>query len=226
MGIVLTLCTYAAILTFFGVAFSRFMILWNASRAFRTVSLQKPPDLFVILKMAGDIVFLTRLLKTNDLLWIGEWIFHCSFLLVVLRHLRFVLDPIPDWVSCLQTPGLIAGYILPVSLISILLMKLGKEKRYFPLYNLFLLVLLFLIGASGLLVKTVFLTDMTAAKNFMLGVFTFSPAEPPSSFLFSVHYILVLILLACLPSHIFTAPFVIMEARIRDEGLGTVMHEK
>lgn len=226
MGIVLTLCTYLALLLFFGVAFSRFLTLWNASRAIRAVSPQNLRDPFLVVKMAGDIFFLARLLKTNDLLWIGEWIFHGSLLLVVLRHLRFILDPVPGWVSCLQTPGLIAGYIFPVSLISILLMKLGKEKGYFPSYNFFLLVLLFLIGVSGLLVKTVFLTDISAVKSFMLGVFAFSPADPPSSLLFSVHYILALILLTCLPSHIFTAPFVIMEARRRDEGLRTVMHEK
>ncbi|HWR58222.1 MAG TPA: hypothetical protein VN328_04965 [Thermodesulfovibrionales bacterium] len=226
MGILLTLCTYLALLIFFGVALSKFLTLWNASRAVRAVYSERPRNPLLVMKMAGDIIFLARLLKTNDLLWIGEWIFHSSFVLVVLRHLRFILDPVPAWVLCLQTPGLIAAYILPVSLMYILAMKLGKEKGYLPSYNFFLLVLLLVMGVTGLFVKTVFLTDISTVKTFMLGVLTFSPADPPSSFLFSVHYILSLILLVCLPSHIFTAPFVIIEARMRDEELGTVMHEK
>ncbi len=226
MGIILTLSTYLVILIFFGVAFSRFLTLWNAARVTRSVLPRAPRSPVLVLKMAGDIIFLTRLLKANDLLWIGEWIFHFSFVLVFLRHLRFMLDPVPGLVWCFQTPGLIAGYILPASLISILIMKLGKEKGYFPSYNFFLLVLLFLIGMSGLLVKTIFLTDITGVKNFMLGIFTFRPANPPSSLLFSVHYILVLILLMYLPSHIFAAPFVIIEARIHDEGLTAVLHDK
>lgn len=226
MGMILTLCTYLALLLFFGVAFSRFLTLWNASRAIRPVLPRPSRSPLLIIKMAGDIIFLTRLLKANDLLWIVEWIFHCSFILVVVRHLRLVLDPVPGWVSFLQTPGLIAGYILPVSLMTILAMKLGKEKGYLPSYNFFLLVLLLVVGISGLLIKTVFLTDITAIKGFMLGIFTFSPAEPPRSLLFFAHYLLALILLVYLPSHIFAAPFVIIEARIRDEGLRTVMHEK
>ncbi len=226
MGMILTLCTYLAMLLFFGVAFSRFMTLWNASRAIRPVLPGTPANPSIIIKTAGDIVFLTRLLKANDLLWIAEWIFHCSFVLVIVQHLRFVLDPVPAWVFFLQTPGLIAGYMLPAALIVILVMKLRSEKGYFPSYNFFLVALLFLIGISGLLVKTVFLTDISAAKEFMLGIFTFNPAEPPRSLLWGVHYLLVLILFVCLPSHIFTAPFVIIEARIRDEGLKTVMHEK
>ncbi len=226
MGLILTLCTYLVMLIFFGAAFSRFLTLWNAARAIRSVLPGAPRSPVLILKMTGDIIFLTRLLKANDLLWIGEWIFHFSFVLVFLRHLRFMLEPIPGWVWYFQTPGLIAGYILPVSLISILIMKLGKEKGYFPSYNFFLLVLLFLLGTSGLLIKTFFLTDVTSVKSFMLGIFTFRPAAPPSSLLFSVHYIFALILLVYLPSHIFAAPFVIIEARMHDEGLNMVLHDK
>ncbi len=229
MGILLTLITYLVIAIFFSVSLSRFLTLWKASQAMKTLTIlpsrASRPKPILIAKTAGDIFFLTRLLKTNDLLWIGEWIFHCSFLLVVLRHLRYILNPVPDWVWRLQTPGLIAGYILPLALIYIFIMKIGKEEGYFPSYNFFLVVLLFFTGVTGLLMKTVFRTDIVAVNNFMLGIFTFRLADAPASPLFVFHYLLFLVLLAYLPSHVFAAPFVIMEARKRDEELKAIMHE-
>ena len=63
-----------------------------------------------------DMAFLGRVFVVNPSLWFGEWVFHASFLLVILRHLRFFLNPVPGWVWAVQTPGLIAGYILPLSL--------------------------------------------------------------------------------------------------------------
>ena len=225
MGIALTLCTYPVMLTFLGVSISRFLTLWKASRTIRTIMPEDSPAPLSVLKGIGDILFLTRLMEADDLLWLAEWTFHFSFVLVFLRHLRYVLEPVPGWVWHFQTPGLIAGYILPVSLLCILAIKL-RGKEYLPSYNLFLLVLLFLIGISGLLLKTIFHSDVVAAKDFMLGIFTFSPRNQPLSPLFTMHYLLVLVLFASLPFHMFAAPFVIMEARMRDEGLEKVIHEK
>lgn len=230
MGILLTLITYLVIAIFLGVSLSRFLTLWKASQTMKTQKIISSKNSrlrpLLIIKIAGDIFFLTRLLKTNDLLWIGEWVFHCSFLLVVLRHLRYILNPVPGWIWHLQTAGLIAGYILPLSLIYICIMKIGKEEGYFPSYNFFLVILLFFIGITGLLIKTVFRTDIVTVNNFMLGIFTFRPADAPASGLFIIHYLLVLVLVAYLPSHVFAAPFVIMEARKRDEELKVIMHEK
>jgi nitrate reductase gamma subunit len=213
-------------LLFLGVSISRFLTLWEAWRAISTSTPRTTTTPVMAVKMIGDIFFLGRLMRSSDLLWLAEWSFHCSFVLVLLRHLRFMLSPAPGWVWYFQTPGLIAGYIMPVSLICIFVIKIYGKREYLPSYNLFLLILLFLIGTSGLLLKTVFHVDLVEVKNFMLGVFTFAPAKPPASFLFVAHYLLVLILFASLPSHMFAAPFVIMENRRREEGLELVVHEK
>lgn len=224
---ILGLCTYSVVLIFLGVSFSRFLTLLKASQAIGIAYPKRHLNPLVAVKMTGDIVFLTRLLKTNDLLWIGEWVFHCSFVLVILRHLRYFLNPIPGWVWHFQTPGIIAGYLLPISLIYILVVKKGREEGYLPSYNLFLLVLLLLISFSGLMMKIFFLIDIVAAREFMLGIFTFSPAEPPQGIpIFTHHYLLALLLFAFLPSHIFAAPFVIIEARKREEQLRAVMHDR
>ncbi|MCL4474680.1 MAG: hypothetical protein M1508_00435 [Nitrospirae bacterium] len=227
MGIVLTLSAYAVLVIFLGVSFTRFLALWKAAKTVtKCSSFRSPLRPLLLLKTAGDILFLARLLRTNDLLWMGEWLFHCSFVLVVLQHLRFVLTPVPECVWFIQPLGLVAGYLLPLSLSYIFIMKIGKEKGYFPLYNFFLVILLFLIAVTGLLMRTVFRTDTVAVKGFMIGIFTFSPVNSPDGILFIIHFVLALLLVAFLPSHIFAAPFVIMEARKREEELGMIIHDK
>ncbi len=174
-----------------------------------------------------DIFFFGRLFKGNAALWLGEWVFHASFLLVLLRHLRFFLNPVPDLIWSLQTPGLVAGYILPIALIYILVIRLlTKHERYAAPTNMFLLVLVLMIGVLGLLMSLWFKPNLVDVKLFALGLVCFKPVAAPESLLFALHFGLVLVLIAFLPTHIFTAPLVMMEARKREQALRLVMHEK
>ena len=227
MGTFMTLMTYAVSATFFGVSLSRFLTLSKAEDTIRRFSrVPLPLSPLLILRAAGDIIFLTRLLKTNDLLWIGEWFFHGSLVIVALRHLRYVLTPVPDWVWFIQPFGLVAGYILPLSLLFILIMKALGEREYFPSYNFFLLLLLLVMAVTGLLIQTIFRTDVIAVKEFMSGIFTFNPTVLPHSLLFILHFFLFLVLVVSLPAHVFTAPFVMIEARRHEKALETLIREK
>lgn len=176
---------------------------------------------------AGDVLFFGRLLRANALLWFGEWIFHLSLLVVLLRHLRYFLNPVPEWVWSVQTAGIIAGYILPFSLVYILIVRLltGREKYRSPL-NFFLLSLLLAISGIGVLMREVFTPNIVSVKEFITGVETFKPAAPPDSVFFMAHFVLVLVLAMIVPTHLFSAPFVMMEARKREQRLDKVMHEK
>jgi nitrate reductase gamma subunit len=227
MGTFMTLMTYAVSATFLGVSLSRFLTLWKAESTIRRFS-PAPHRLspLLIVRATGDILFLTRLMKANDLLWIWEWLFHGSLVLVALRHLRYVLTPVPDWVWFIQPFGLVAGYILPLSLLCILIMKALGERGYLPSYNFFLLVLLLAMAVTGLLMQTVFRTDVIAVKEFMSGIFTFSPTVLPHSLLFILHFFLFLVLIVSLPTHVFTAPFVMIEARRHEKALETLVREK
>ncbi len=176
---------------------------------------------------AADIVFFLRLLLVNPLLWLGEWIFHVSFFLVLLRHLRFFLNPVPDFVWWVQTPGLIAGYLLPPALVYILVVRLlTRQERYASTANMVLLGLVLVISSLGVLMRTLFRPDLVGVKLFIYGIVRFAPAAAPGSILFLAHFILVLVLVLLLPSHIFTAPFVMLDARKRGQALRLVMHEK
>jgi nitrate reductase gamma subunit len=174
-----------------------------------------------------DVVLFWRLLKVNPALWLGEYVFHATFLLVCLRHLRYFLDPVPAWVGELQLPGLIAGYALPVSLAYILAVRFFSEReKYSSPANVLLLGLILMISCIGVLMHAFFTPDLVDVKSFALGLVTLAPAPVPAGLLFPLHLVLALALVALVPTHIVTAPLVMLEARRRDLGLPQVLHEE
>ena len=178
-------------------------------------------------KSIGDILLMSRLFRANTRLWIGEWIFHLSFFLVVLRHLRYVLDPVPEWISALQPAGICSGYVLPFSLLYILALKIAIEKkRYISSYNFFLLGTLLFMSTTGLIMRTLLRPDIVQIKVFMIGLFSFAPGAAPGGSMFAAHFIMAFILLVCLPTHIFAAPFSVFSAREREDRLKLLMHGK
>lgn len=225
LGIVMTLGFYVSIVVFLGNYVAK-VLIWTRGKTMNKVPRDKmTPGAF--LRGACDVLFFRRLLSVNDVLWIGEWTFHVSFVLVILRHLRYFLDPVPKWVWAVQTPGIIAGYILPLAVLYIFAVKyLVEKKKYVSSYNSFLLVLIFVISVSGLLMKTVYRSDIVSIKAFIMSAVTFRFAPAPGSAFFIFHFLFVLALLVILPSHIFAAPLVLIGARQREENLSQVIHEK
>jgi nitrate reductase gamma subunit len=227
-GIILMLFAYAATAVFLWRVLLRILVVLKKGKSqMEEAAFASRTSPAALLRAIGDIVFLGKLFRVNPMLWFGEWVFHASFLMVVLGHLRFLLEPVPAWVTGIQGAGLIAGYALPVSLLYIFIVKLGIEKvKYFSSYNFFLLLLIFIISMSGLLMRTSLKTDLAGIKGFILSGLAFSPGAVEANGIFIVHFVMVFFLVAYLPSHIFTAPFVIYEARRHDAGLGGIMHEK
>ena len=135
----------------------------------------------------------------------------------MLRHLRYFLNPVPQWVWSLQAIGVIAGYVLPASLIYILTIKyLVEKKKYFSSYNFLLLVMILVLSISGLLMKMIFHPDIVSVKIFVMGMVTFTFADVPASATFIIHFIMFLALIVNLPTHIFAAPFTLISARERE----------
>ncbi|MBZ0155305.1 MAG: hypothetical protein K8I29_03710 [Alphaproteobacteria bacterium] len=226
VGIVLSFGYYLVMALFLGSYIWR-AVMWMKDERNRAAVHRGRMSPLVFLKAAGDIISFRRLLMVNDVLWIGELAFHASFVLIVLRHLRYFLEPVPGWVEALQPLGVLAGYVFPLALVYIFIRKIVIERvKYISPYNLLLLSLLVLLGVTGLLLKTVFRTDITAVKAFALGIVTFRPAPAPDSVLFIIHFVLFLVLVAYLPTHVFSAPLSILDARQREKGFRGVIHEK
>ena len=109
-------------------------------------------------KMIGD-----RLVYTTEItLWLGAMAFHWSMLVVVIRHLRLFVEPVPYCLTFLQQLDGFLEVGVPVFFISSLVFVAGMaflllrrlaspQLRYISLMEDYLLPLLLLgIGLSGL----------------------------------------------------------------------------
>ena len=225
MGVILTWGYYLTMFLFIVSYFQKISLLLRKREGLPAA--RSGITLPVAASAAVDILLLRRLFFSNAFLWFGEWLFHACLVLIMVRHLRFFLEPVPACVFSLQTPVIIAGYLLPLSLIYIFIAKLVIEKKsYIASSNFFLLLLLFLSAISGLLMKIWFRTDLVGIKWFSLGMVTFRPVEVPHSPLFVMHFLLFLIVFAYLPSHIAAAPVSLLDARQREKAVRSLMHEK
>jgi nitrate reductase gamma subunit len=226
MGITLILAAYAVYAAFWVRFFTHFLVWWRAADLLREPTSPRSALKACVLT-AVDVLLFGRVLNVNPALWIGEWAFHTSFLFVMLRHLRYFLDPVPLWVWGLQTPGLIAGYVLPFAAAYILVIRLlTRHKQYSAPSNWVLVTLVLLIGSLGVIMSVWYKPDLVDVKLFSLGILRFHPSAAPESLLFLTHFTLALVLVPLLPTHIFTAPLVMMEARKREQSLHLVIHEE
>ena len=225
MGLVLTVGFYICFLFFIAGYLVR-MLTW-ARQGQTGVLPGTRLRLSTFLNAAVDVLLLRRLLRVNDVLWLGEWIFHASLVVLFFRHLRYFLEPAPFIVVAMDIPARIASWLLLASVIYIAVMKLVIEKKaYVSSYNFLLLGLMTLACLSGLVLKYSLPADLADVKHFTLGLVTFHTVTLPESLTFMLHFIVFLVLFVSLPSHIVAAPLTMIEARQRDEELPYLMHER
>jgi len=155
----------------------------------------------VLFKIFRYIFFFEPLIRTRFWLWFGAMGFHICFLLVILRHLRYFLYPVPSWVMALQTPGIYAGCgLLGFSIFLVGYRLLSDRRVYLSVLEDYLMIALFLgLVGTGLWMKYANRLYLVDLKAFALGLVTFNPAPPPLDPLFLTHLILVILLFAYFP---------------------------
>ncbi len=152
------------------------------------------------------------LYSENKWLWLGALAFHWSMLVIVLRHLRFFVEPVPRFILAMDAVDgffqisapqlLVTDVVIIVALLFLLQRRLTDPKvRYISLFSDYLALFLLLgIAISGVLMRYFFKVDLEAVKQLAIGLVTFSPIVPASiGALFFVHLTLVSFLLAYLP---------------------------
>lgn len=145
-------------------------------------------------------------------LWLGGLAMHWSLLLIVLRHLRFALEPTPGWIASLDMlDGILAIGAPPLLITDVVVVLalgylLGRRfwdpvMRYLSLFtDYFALLLLLAIAGSGIALRYFARIDVVAVKQLALGIVGFHPQAPVSaSPLFLVHLALVCTLAMYLP---------------------------
>jgi len=115
-------------------------------------------------------------------LWLAAIAFHASLLVVGLRHLRLVWEPVPGFVTWLENadaatemwlPKLhVTSVLLVVALLALLGRRLLRARlRYLSLAaDYFPLFLLLAIAGTGIVMRHFTGTDVTAVKHFALGL--------------------------------------------------------
>jgi nitrate reductase gamma subunit len=145
-------------------------------------------------------------------LWLAGLAFHWSFLVIVLRHLRFFFEPVPGWVNLLATldglfelgvPTLfLTDGLLLVSVAYLFFRRVAiPHLRYISLpADYFPLLLILAIGLTGFLMRHVYKVDLFKVKELALGLVQFRPQAPEGiGGIFYLHIFLVSVLLAYFP---------------------------
>lgn len=155
----------------------------------------------VVARMVGEVLIFRSLFASSRALWLGGWAFHGALLLILLRHLRYFLYPVPEWMLTLQPSGVLAGIVFLIAAAYLFLRRivLLPVRSMSLLSDYFALLLLTSIAATGLWMKFVQPVNLLAVKAFILGLVTLTPAPVPDDALFLVHFALVLVLVAYFP---------------------------
>lgn len=145
-------------------------------------------------------------------LWVGSLVFHWSFLIIVIRHLRFFLEPIPYFVQLLDgIDGILQIGLPPIYLtdmffviaVTFLFLRrivipqvkyISLPADYFPLF------MIFSIATSGILMRYFYKVDIVAVKELAIGLAQFHPVLPAGiGVIFYIHIFLISILFAYFP---------------------------
>lgn len=149
---------------------------------------------------------------SSKFLWLFALLFHYSFLVIVLRHLRLFTEPIPFFVRWIEffdgilqigAPVLYLTDSLFLLAIAFLFLRrvILRQIRYISLAaDYFPLFLIFAIGVTGLLMRYYYRVDITAVKQITAGLAAFSPTLPAGIHpIFFIHVTLVCALLIYFP---------------------------
>lgn len=189
---------------------------------------ESPATLVEVLgRMAMEVLFFRSLFRntkaqlrpgpnlhyiSHKWLWLGAMVFHWALLIIVVRHYRFFLQPIPaliGWMSALDgflqitlPTFYLTDLLLAASLVYLILRRflnaptrfLSLPQDYFPLY------LIAAIAMTGFLMRYGLKTDLIRIKALMLSLVRFrAESQSGISPLFYVHLFLVCVLAAYFP---------------------------
>ena len=152
--------------------------------------------------------------ESSRWLWLFGILFHYSFLVVIIRHMRLFMEPVPFIVSFMEVGdsllqiGAPTMYMTDVTLVLGVLFLFGRrlvnpKVRYISLpSDYFPLFLLLGVATTGILMRFYLRTnvDINAIKELAVGLVTFQPTITAEiGAIFYVHLFLVCALLAYFP---------------------------
>lgn len=155
----------------------------------------------VVWRNIVNISTFSDLFKGNRWTWAGGYALHIVLVFVLLRHLRFFMEPVPSVLSKIQYLIWYLSALLPLPIIYLWVRRKAVDRvAYITTFaDVFILGLLFFIGLTGVSLKILARTDVVAVKKFLMGIILFSPENIPTHPVFLIHFTLVLILAVYFP---------------------------
>ncbi len=148
-------------------------------------------------------------------LWLAALAFHYSFLIILIRHLRLFLEPVPSLVNIVERldsffqvhfMGAPLLYITDIALLAAVVYLLFRRiviptLRYISLpADYFPLFLILGIGLTGVLMRYFYKVNVVGIKELTMGLINFNPVIPEGiGVLFYIHLFLVCTLFAYFP---------------------------
>ncbi len=183
----------------------------------------------VFIRMALEILFFRSLFRNTSMelrqdeggkisyiwekwLWIFAILFHYSFLTVIIRHIRFFVEPVPSCIKLLESLDgflqiglpvvMMSGFMLLGAAFFLFLRRIfiprikyiSLASDYFPLF------LIMGIAVSGILMRYFVRADITSIKELTMGLVTLHPVVPDNiSGIFYVHLFFISVLFIYFP---------------------------
>ena len=163
-------------------------------------------------RLIKEVTVFESLFKSNKWIWIFGWMFHLGLFLVLARHLRYFIEPVPTVITLIQPFGKYAAFAMIAGLIGLWGRRFFVDRvRYISSMSDHLMLLLLLtIGISGALMTfggEALNTDVTAVKSFIMGLMFFDLQPLPDSAFLLIHLAVVAVLMIVFPiSKLLHAP--------------------
>ncbi|MBM2816382.1 MAG: sulfite reduction-associated complex DsrMKJOP protein DsrM [Ignavibacteria bacterium] len=201
-AIILSFAAYIAVIIFITGFIGRLVTYFRTPAPLRIPLTPAPKTYFgALMRLFGNAIFFYPLLRKSKFLWLYGYVFHVSFFLVIMRHLRYFLYPVPEWVMSFQSLGVYAGYSLALSILFLFARRMFSDRDvYISLTeDYFALFLLLIIAGTGLLMHYYYRPYLVDIKSFSLGLTTFDWSAPSTDLLFIIHLLSVMLLVIYFP---------------------------
>ena len=162
-------------------------------------------------RMLREVTLFESLYRASKWIWLFGWMFHVALAVVLVRHLRYFVEPVWLLVEVAQPFGIYAGFAMLAGLAGLWARRFLVERiRYIStLSDHLMLALLVAIAATGLAMKYLAHSDIVAVKTFMLGLLAFDWQPLPADPVLMLHLALVAVLMTIFPaSKLLHAPAV------------------
>ena len=184
-------------------------------------------SLGVIIRMAMEVFLFRSLFRNTKMelrdgpkisygstkwLWLGGLAFHYTFLIILTRHLRLFMEPVPVLITIIESldgffqvgaPVLYLTDLFFIGAVTFLFLRrvVVPQLRYISLaQDYFPLFLICAIGLSGIIMRYFLKTDVVGVKELTMGLVTFKPVVPKDiNIVFYIHLFLVSTLLIYFP---------------------------